>query len=431
MERTNCKVSRRAAMGIAAGGAALTATAGLVSAMPAAVQDATQGAPGLTIAQIEVFDVYIPQPQHILDKPQPHRGGTRGRINVVRVTTNAGVMGYSFLVSSPDDVSAANAALAGQDLFAIDAHLQKGLIGWPAIEEAIWDAIGKSLGQPVSKILGGMGYTSLPVYLTYVWQGGPYDALDANVQIRHAAHIRNSGFKAMKVQMFRTDSQADADVCAAMIESGGDGFRVMVDRTAIARGLWTYEQGLAAAKALEAAGVFWLEEPFAREDFESPSRLREEVDILITGGEGWRGLEPYRHALDRGTFDVLQPELRTAAGISMMRKIGAIAESGGIPVAPHAAVGLAIAGRVQVSAAIGVMYQEIGPFTPTYLPDDVCEPFLPILHGEQPFKFSDGNMLVPQLPGLGLNVDDAALNRFRVSGFERVGPGTGPPPSLP
>lgn len=430
MKQGDRSLDRRAALAAMAGSAAMVAAAQPASAMSAAVRAGASATKGLKIASIETFDVHIPQPASILSKPQPHRGGTRGRINVVRVTTNGGITGYSFLVSSTGDVAAANIALAGQDLLAVDAHLQRGLGKWPAIEEAIWDAIGKTLKQPVSQLLGGIGLARLPVYLTYVWPG-PADALDPQLQIRHAAVIRNAGFKAMKIQMFRTDSQRDADTCAAMLASVDAGFRVMVDRTAVARGLWSFEQGLMAAQALQKAGVYWLEEPFARDDYDSPARLREMVDILITGGEGWGGTEPFKRALTRGTFDIVQPELRTVAGIAMMRRIGVLADAWNVPVAPHAAVGLAIAGRVQSSAALGAVYQEIGPFTPTYLPDDVCAPFLPILHGVQPFMFEDGEMVVPQSPGLGLNVDDAALNRFRVSGYERVGPGTGPPPSLP
>jgi len=70
----------------------------------------------------------------------------------------------------------------------------------------------------------------------------------------------------------------------------------MVDRTAQMPG-WVrdYPTGLAAARALQRVGVYWLEEPFARDDFEGPARLCREMDqLMITGGEGWRGLDPFR-----------------------------------------------------------------------------------------------------------------------------------------
>lgn len=416
-------------MAAAAAGTAATAVPGeLLAAAASPLRRLAAEAKRINVKDIETFDIQIPQP------PGPHppvfRGGSRGRINVVRVTTDSGVRGYSFLVSSPADVTAARKLLVGQDLFALETHLMRGLLAWPAVEEAIWDAIGKVAQQPVCKLLGGASLERVPVYLTYVWPTPP-DELDPREQGKQALLVRHAGFTAMKIQMFRKDFNADAQACSEILARGGPNFRVMVDRTASARGLWTYEQGLAAAKALQKAGTYWLEEPFAREDYEGPARLRKEVDLLITGGEGWRGLEPFRQSVLHGTFDMLQPEVRTVSGLWMTRKVGVIAEAWGLPIAPHAASGLAMAGRLQCSAAMGAAYQEIGPLFPPQFPWDVAAPFLPILHGEQPFKFNDGEVLVPQYPGLGLNVDDAALNRFRVEGFERVGPGTGPFPAVP
>src|SRR3954463_2808630 len=92
----------------------------------------------------------------------------------------------------------------------------------------------------------------------------------------------------------------DVESCAGIIAACGrpPEFKVMVDRTAHKTGVvWDYATGLAAAKALQEAGVYWLEEPFARDDFETPARLCREVDITITGGEGWHGLDPFREGL--------------------------------------------------------------------------------------------------------------------------------------
>ena len=70
---------------------------------------------------------------------------------------------------------------------------------------------------------------------------------------------------------------------------------------------------------------------------------------------------------------------------------------------------------------MGSVYQEVGTFQPDTLPSDVNAPYLPILHGEQPFLFESGEAVVPQYPGLGLNVDEKAIEKFRVPGFERRG----------
>jgi L-alanine-DL-glutamate epimerase-like enolase superfamily enzyme len=219
----------------------------------------------------------------------------------------------------------------------------------------------------------------------------------------------------------RSDWHGDVEAVSEILSAGGPGFRCMVDRTAGAVGLWSYETALAAAKALQAAGCTWLEEPLARDDLEGPARLRKETSLIITGGEGWHGLEPYRRGLVAGTYGIMQPEMRQCAGPLTMRKIGALCEAFSIPVAPHAATGLALAGRLQVSAAMGSVYQEVGTLQAGTMPWEVWDPFKPLLHGESAFTFKDGALAVPQYPGLGLNVDLKALDRFRVPGFEKRG----------
>jgi len=337
---------------------------------------------------------------------------------VVKLTTSTGVTGYSFLGAAAGEAEAAHGLLTGADLFAVDAHVKRGL--GPAAEEAVWDAIGRITGQPLCRLMGGASIARVPVYLTYVWPV-PEDQVPPREQGLQAARLRALGFKAMKIQIMRTDYHGDVEAVREILAQGGPGFRAMMDRTAGARGLWTYGQSLEIARALQSAGCYWLEEPLARDDYEGPARLCREVNMLITGGEGWHGLEPFLKGLQAKTYDIMQPEMRVCAGPLTMHKIGALCEAYGVPIAPHAATGLALAGRLQVSAAMGSVYQEVGTFQPDTLPSDVNAPYLPILHGEQPFMFEDGEAMVPQYPGLGLNVDEKALEKFRVAGFERRG----------
>jgi len=377
----------------------------------------------VTIRSVATFDVMVP-----LTGPAPpsRTGGPPGRTNVTRVETNAGVTGYSFMGSTAQQVAAAQSVLVGRDLFQVETHLRNGLVKWGAIEEAIWDAIGRIAGQPVSRLLGGASRVQ-PVYITYVWPGtNGQETITPKEQAQQARIVRDAGFRAMKIQIFRRNYHLDAEACAEILGVGGQGFRVMVDRTAdrSPNGLWTYAQALDAAQALEKAGCHWLEEPLARDDYEGPARLRREAKIIITGGEGYHGLEPYRQCLMHGTYEILQPELRQVAGIWMARKVGAIADAWGLKTAPHGISGLAWAGRLQVAAAMGSVYQEIAVLNPPWLPDDYCKPFLPLLHGEQPFTYSDGGCVVPQRPGLGLNIDEDALAHYRVEGLQSLG---GPP----
>jgi len=166
--------------------------------------------------------------------------------------------------------------------------------------------------------------------------------------------VKNAGFKAIKFQCMRPRAADDAAASAQVKAATGPEFRVMPDRTAHLSGsLWDYPTGLAAAKALQDAGVYWLEEPFSRDDFESPARLAREVDILITGGEGYNGLALYRECLTHDTYDILQPDCRTAGAILTLCKVAAMAEAWHKPVCPHGNHSLALAGRLQASAGFG------------------------------------------------------------------------------
>lgn len=389
----------------------------LAGAGMGSVQALAKAAGRVTVTGLDSFDIQMPAPRTGKFVPT-YLGLTAGRNNVVKVTTNAGVSGYSFLGAVPGEAEKARSLLTGSDLFAVDAHVKRGL--GPAAEEAVWDAIGKIAGQPLCRLMGGARIERVPVYFTYVWPV-PEDQVPPRDQGLQAGKLRAAGFKAMKIQIMRTDYHGDVEAVREMLAQGGEGFRAMVDRTAGARGLWTYDQSLEIARALQAAGCYWLEEPLARDDYQGPARLCREVDMLITGGEGWQGLGPFLKGLEAKTYDILQPEMRVCAGPLTMRKIGALCEAFGTPIAPHAATGLALAGRLQVSAAMGSVYQEVGTFQPDTMPADVNAPYLPILHDAQPFTFENGEAIVPQYPGLGLNVDEKALEKFRVAGFERRG----------
>jgi L-alanine-DL-glutamate epimerase-like enolase superfamily enzyme len=418
------KPSRR----VIVAGAAGTLFATAAAAKPyAGGKCAVLGSPEIKITGIESFDVQLPPTRDSKAFLPTYRGMTAGRSNVVKISTDAGVAGYSFLGATLHEVLNAAALLVGKNLFAVDAYLPHGLLNWPAVEEAMWDAIGRAAGQPLCRLLGGASLETMPVYLTYVWPV-PEDQVPAKAQADQARLVRQAGFKAMKIQMMRTDYRQDVEATAQMLAAGGPGFRVMVDRTAGAKGLWTYDQALLAARALAAAGVYWLEEPLSRDDYEGPARLRQEVPgLIITGGEGWKGLPSFRKSLEHGTYGILQPEMRTCAGPLTMHKIGTMCEAWDIPIAPHAATGLALAGRLQVSAAMGSLIQEIGVLEPSAFPWDVWDAYRPILHGETPFTFKEGAIMVPQYPGLGLNVDEKALQNYRVPGFERRGaPGISP-----
>ena len=90
--------------------------------------------------------------------------------------------------------------------------------------------------------------------------------------------------------------------------------------------VWSYERALQTARELERLGVYWLEEPLDRYDFDNLTRLCAAVDILIAGGENNCGLHEYRWLIERNCYDVLQPEAMVGETMSQIRKACALAE---------------------------------------------------------------------------------------------------------
>jgi D-galactarolactone cycloisomerase len=230
---------------------------------------------------------------------------------------------------------------------------------------------------------------------------------------------KNAGFKGMKIRAWRPNPLDDAEACRVIREAVGPDFAIMFDRTAHApqsagQKVWDYDTGLKVAKALEKHGAYWLEEPFARDDYASHARLAAAMDMLITGGEGYRGMQPFQESLIARAYDIVQPDGVTAGGIFTCRKIAILAEAFHVPCVLHGTMGLRLAGFLQASAAIGAEWQELVFITPPLLPEEVWSPGIQVLNTKTMYEFRDGEVMVPELPGLGLDVNPEAIEKFRV-----------------
>ncbi len=374
------------------------------------------------IREIELFKLNIPASKEELEVSARLGWGVndfrRSTPGVVKVVTDAGINGYSFAGGYPPEVlPQIRGMLVGKDLFAIEEHLQQGLGQWGGVEHALWDAIGKIAHQPVYKLLGGKK-TSIKAYLTCVWQQ-MLENVSYQEEAEAALKVKQAGFKGMKVQAWRADPIADAEACREMRAAVGPDFAIMFDRTAhlpasVGQKVWDYETGLKVARALEKHNAYWLEEPFARDDYKSPARLAAAVNIPITGGEGYLGLEPFRQCVLNQTYDVLQPDARNIGGIFMCRKAAVVAEAFHVRCVLHGNMGLAVAGWLQTNLAIGCEWQELAHIRPFWFPQQQWTPALKVLKSKDVFVIRDGEILAPEYPGLGLDVDEDALRAYRV-----------------
>ncbi len=386
--------------------AATTATLlGPIRSLAAAVKP-------VRITEVDIFPIEIPVSR------AEHDAGLDHQYTVVRIGTDAGVRGYSFAGPGRVDVGEVCKVLVDQDLFAVERHLRRDLIQWGGVEHAVWDAIGKVAGQPVYKLLGGAA-DRVKAYITCVWKGKldqshvPYEE-----QARMAVKLKEAGFKGMKIRAWRPEPMDDVAACRVIKQAVGPDFALMFDRTAdrprdVGQPVWDYETGLKVARGLQEAGAHWLEEPFAREDYLSPARLAAAVDIPITGGEGYVGLDPFRECLIHKTYDILQPEGSGSGGILTCVQVAALARAFRVACILHGSTSLRVAGWLQATLAFGSEWQELALITPPLLPQEQWAPGLKVLKSKEVFTIRDGMIIAPEHPGLGLDIDEEAVERFR------------------
>lgn len=397
----------------------LLAAFGMIALPPivAAQKSAPGKSPRVRITDIEAFAVQLPagsgtpDPDVIYSYP------------VIRVRTDSGITGTSFLGIPPDVLNNwVKPTLVGEDLFAVDRHLKRlqmergesGVQSWSGVEHAMWDAIGRVMGRPVAELFGGYR-KKLRVYRTCVFPG-KQDQSDVpyETQANYAVGLKKAGYTGMKVRAWRPRPMDDADMVGVVRSAVGDDFEIMLDRTAVRPGWdWDYPTALKVARGLEKHRAFWLEEPFNGYDLYGPARLAAEVDIPITGGELGNSIFHFLQFLTNKTYDIVQPDTRICGGIWIARKIGMLADSFGVPCIQHGTSGLTLTGYIQAGCAMpNCEWQEMigGP----NLPEEQWAPAVKLLRTPHVFQIEKGYVLLPDLPGLGLDINEDALKEYRV-----------------
>ena len=258
-----------------------------------------------------------------------------------------------------------------------------------AIDVALWDIKGKSLGQPVYKLLGGYR-DRVPTYASgRLWRTYDLDAL-AETGVK----LVEQGFKAMKFRMGAEDS-ASKEIARMKVlrEAVGDDIDLMVD---INQG-WDVNRSIAIGRHMAEYNLFWLEDPVHHQDYDGLARIADALDTPIATGEYHYGIAPFRHMLEQRSLDIVMIDLLRAGGLTDWMKIAHMAEAYNLPVVSH------LATEVLVHAVAAI-------------PNGVTVEHMPWtfqLFKEVP-KVENGELVLPQVPGLGIEFDEAALSKYAV-----------------
>lgn len=352
-------------------------------------------------------------------------------MGLVRVSTDAGITGYSDMETSATVAKAAVEAPSwsepGVECFEGLASLMIGenpleperlwykmyrgsvyygrrgvaIQAISAIDIALWDIMGKFYRQPVSVLLGARWCERVRAYASTLFRPTPDAMAEA------AQRYLDQGFTAIKFGwgVFGEDPHRDVELVAAARKAMGEDRDLLVDTG------WfierTPKQAVQVIKSLEPYRPFFIEEILHPEDYDGYRQVAESVSVPIACGEQEATEWGFEELIRRAKVDILQPDLTRCGGFTVARKVVHMAERANVLVVPHSwSSDLLTAASLHLNAfqrrAVLVEFNTSqGPLSRELVKD--------------PLRLEDGYLRVPDAPGLGVNVNEAVIDKYRIA----------------
>ena len=294
--------------------------------------------------------------------------------------------------------SRAHFAIARGHAFPILGRRGLAVAGLAGIDIALWDILGKSLGVPVWRLLGGRRQARMPAYASGGW--APADRIAAELR----SFVERGDFKAVKMRVGAGDGTLAHSI--ARVRAARDGLGDAIDIMCDAHGTWTVAEAKRFCREVAACNVGWLEEPVSADDKRGQAEIRAATDIPIASGESEFTRFDFRDLIELRAVDILQPDLSIAGGITEALRIEALASAHQLRFAPHLWGGaLTFAAGLHVAAVASsgfILEYSLGAN--------------PMLHelAHEGFPVVDGYVEIPERPGLGVTIDEDFVARHRV-----------------
>ncbi|WP_127902990.1 mandelate racemase/muconate lactonizing enzyme family protein [Solirhodobacter olei] len=277
------------------------------------------------------------------------------------------------------------------------------------IDIALWDIKGKHFGVPVSTLLGGRFREEIAAYATGGFRCVGGDRI-ADLAAETSGYVAE-GFHAVKIKI-GFDLAEDLTAIAAVREAIGPETRLMID----ANHGYDALEAIQLGRKAERYEIDWFEEPVLPERLEPYLAVRAGQPIPVAGGETWHGRYGMREPLARQAVDILQPDICGTGGFSEMRRIADMAALAGTRLVPHVwGTGVALAASLQFLAALPPDPPRPAALDPILEFDRTRNPFRQAIL-TQPLDHVAGKVAVPNAPGLGIEIDRAALAEFALRG---------------
>jgi D-galactarolactone cycloisomerase len=337
---------------------------------------------------------------------------------LIAVLTHGGLTGYGSVFTSGGLVEAALEVL--EPLYAGENALEPERVSeklhqntfWmgrggtlthtiSGIDIALWDIVGKALGQPVARLLGGVyRHRAMPYCSILMEEPGP---------MRDAAQrARDAGFRALKIGWGPFGRRDDAKLDEAIVRSARDGFgegRLFVDAGA-SDAYWPQQLkwAIRTSHMLAAYDVGWFEEALRPDALNDFVELRRQSPVPIAGGEVLTRRQSFTPWLTRGAFDIVQPDATKVGGVSEQRRIAWMAQEFGVRYVGHGwNTAIGVAADLQIAAAMP--NTEVVEFIggSAYVDGLLTEPFK---------LDSEGYLEIPMSPGIGVSLDPEKVAKY-------------------
>lgn len=328
---------------------------------------------------------------------------------LVEMRTDAGLTGIGWCFAPKPSQAAALAALVadlaavyeGRDPRAARAnhaaawaemnwlgHAGAPMMALAALDTACWDIAARAADLPLYRLLGGdeEGERVQTYASSALWRDRSTDAL-----VTEAGELIAEGHRAMKLRVGQADVAADVERARRLREALGPDVAILVD----ANQAWSEADAIRAGRGFEEHGIYWLEEPVFYADLEGSARVAAALDMRVATGETSYGLEGMKRHLDARAADVLMPDLQRMGGITQYLDVCALCAAYHEPVSSH--LFTEASAHVLAAQPHALMLEHMDWWDPLFA---------------APIEVSDGAVVIPDRPGLGLELAPGARARY-------------------
>jgi mandelate racemase len=359
----------------------------------------------LTLESVRVRAVSVPLKRPIVAKVGAFKEWS---FILIDIRTKEGIIGRSYLepyrVRSIPNVVQAVEDLAdmfkGKPLAPLDVygesmrslHLvgREGItvIAMSGMDMAIWDALAKAANLPLATLLGGSTGPVRAYNTNGLWLI-PLEKLGDEA----AALVAEGNYKAVKIRLGRASLKDDIKAISSVRDAVGDDVHIMSDFN---QGM-QFGEALLRLHALDAEGLYWFEEPIVYDNIEAYAQITREIKTPIQIGENIYGPREFYKAVVAHAADLYMPDLMRIGGVTGWMRSAAIAGAAGLPLSSHL--------YPEVSAHLLRTSESVDWI-------ESRDWGLPLI--AEPFEIKDGNIIVPDRPGNGIDWNEDAVKRYAI-----------------